>query len=236
MIMQLAVLTPHAELHGYNDEKLVELARQGSENAIRALIQRNNRRLFRVARAVVRNDGEAEDIVQETYVRAFTNLGSFRGDSSFSTWLTRIPLNEALGRKRKRQASCTLAELDIVAAGPNGRSVIKFPTAQTPPEADAEFGRRQVRDFLQNAVDELPDSFRVVFILRDIEEMSIEETASQLSLKPGTVKTRLYRARRLMRTTIEKRLSATFSELFPFDGARCRRMADQVMGRLTPSA
>ena len=231
--MRLAVLTPQAELHGDPDDTLVQLARQGGEDAIRALIRRNNQRLFRVARAVVRDDGEAEDIVQEAYARAFTNLGSFRGESSFSTWLTRIALNEALGRKRKRRANCKLAELDNVAAGSNGGSVIMFPTALTPPGADAELGRSQVRDLLQNAVDELPDIFRVVFILRDIEEMSIEETARQLQLKPETVKTRLHRARRLMRATLEKRLSATFSELFPFDGARCQRMADRVIARLS---
>ena len=107
-----------------------------------------------------------------------------------------------------------------------------FPTSMTPPGADSELDRGQVRAFLEKAVDDLPISFRLVFILRDIEEMSTEETANQLSLKPETVKTRLHRARGLMRKAIEKRLSGSFAELFPFDGARCERMADRVIGRL----
>ena len=98
----------------HSDEELVALARQGSESAVRALIKRNNQRLFRVARAIVRNDAEAEDVVQETYVRAFTSLDAFRGESQFATWLTRIALNEALGRVRRRRPTAELAELDAV--------------------------------------------------------------------------------------------------------------------------
>lgn len=112
--MRLAVAPNQTILEGLSDEELVEVARQGGENAIRVLVKRNNRRLFRVAHAVMRDDGEAEDIVQDTYVRAFTRLNSFRrGNSRFSTWLTRIALNEALGRARKRRPSAELAELDI---------------------------------------------------------------------------------------------------------------------------
>jgi RNA polymerase sigma-70 factor (ECF subfamily) len=229
--MRLAVAHPKVDLEALSDEELVDLARQGGENAVRLLVKRNNRRLFRVARSVVRNDTEAEDIVQETYVSAFTKLDSFRGSSRFSTWLTRIALNEALGRARKRRPAAEFSELDV-ADGANGGSVIMFPTSLKPPGADAELARNQVREFLEKAVDELPDPFRRVFILRDIEEMSIEDTANQLSLKPETVKTRLHRARRLMRLAVEKQLSATFSELFPFDGARCDRMADRVVARL----
>jgi RNA polymerase sigma-70 factor (ECF subfamily) len=228
--MRLAVAHTKVDLEGLSDEVLVDLARRGGENAIRLLVKRNNRRLFRVARAVVRDDAEAEDIVQETYVSAFTKLDSFRGHSRFSTWLTRIALNEALGRARKRRPSAELSELD--ASNSDGGSVIMFPTSLRPPGADAELARKQVHDLLEKAVDDLPDPFRLVFILRDIEEMSIEETAIQLSLKPETVKTRLHRARRLMRLAVEKQLSATFTELFPFDGARCERMADRVIDRL----
>lgn len=231
--MQLAIARDAAELDGCSDAQLVELARQGGESAIRALVKRNNRRLFRVARAVLRSDDEAEDVVQETYVRAFTKLDSFRGDASFSTWLTRIALNEAMGRARRPRAIASMAGSNGSAAGPYGGDVIMFPTAPTPPaDADAELARKEVRSLLEQAVDGLPDPFRAVFILRDIEEMSTEETADHLSLRPETVKTRLHRARRLMRAAIEKRLSAGFSELFPFDGARCERMADRVVERL----
>ncbi len=228
--MQLAVLRQQTELERLSDEDLVAMARQGGENAVRLLIRRNNRRLFRVARAVLRDDGEAEDVVQETYVKAFTKLDSFRGEALFSSWLTRIALNEALERARRQRPRAGLEVLDDAAEC--GGKVIMFPTSSQPAAADAELARSQVRDFLQKAVDELPDAFRLVFVLRDIEELSTEATASQLSLKPETVKTRLHRARRLLRGAIEKRLATTFSELFPFDGARCERMADRVIERL----
>lgn len=233
--MALTVVREKAELDGCSDEALVVLARKGGENAIRVLIKRNNRRLFRIARAVIRDDGEAEDIVQETYVRAFTRLESFRGESSFSTWLTRIALNEALGRARKRKPSAGLAELDTITADAQGAQIVMFPTSLMPPDAHAELGRSQVRELLEFAVDELPDAFRIVFVMRDVQELSVEETAAQLSLKPETVRTRLHRARRLLRATIEKRLSSGFSELFPFDGARCERVADRVIERLAAS-
>lgn len=233
--MQLAILRQQVDLDGYREEELVALARQGGENAIRALIKRNNQRLFRVARAVTRDDAEAEDVVQEAYVRAFTRLDSFKGDALFSTWLTKIALNEAITRIRKRRPVAELEELDIAAAA-NGGQVIMFPTSLTPPGADAELGRGQVRALLEQAIDELPAAFRIVFILRDVEEMSIDETAAQLSIKPETVKTRLFRARKLMRAAIEKRLSSGFAELFPFNGWRCERMADRVVERLRGEA
>lgn len=230
--MQLAFLR-QVDLDGYRDEELVALARKGGENAIRTLIKRNNQRLFRTARAVTRDDAEAEDVVQESYVKAFTRLDSFKGDALFSTWITRIALNEALTRVRKRRPAAELEELDIAA---NRGQVIMFPTSLTPPGADAELARGQARELLEQSIDELPEIFRVVFILRDVEEMSIEETATQLSLKPETVKTRLFRARRLMRTAIERRLSTGFAELFPFNGWRCERMADRVVERLRGGA
>lgn len=229
--MHLAVLRQQVDLGKHSDNALVALARQGGENAVRELIKRNNQRLFRVARAVTRNDGEAEDIVQETYVRAFTRLDSFKGNAMFSTWLVRIALNEALTRVRRQRPQAELGELDI-AVGPGGGGVIMFPTSPTPPAADSELARRQVRDLLEQAIDELPTSFRIVFILRDVEEMSIEATAEQLALKSETVKTRLFRARRLMRAAIERRFSTGFADLFPFNGVQCERMADRVVERL----
>ncbi len=229
--MQLAGLQPSIDTDGLRDEELVSLARRGVESAFRSLIKRNNQRLFRIARAVLRDDAEAEDAVQETYMRAFTKLEAFRGDSAFSTWLTRIALNEALGRLRRRRPSARIEDLDTDAASAGGR-VIMLPTSLTPPGADAEAGRSQVRELLERAIDELPQPFRVVFLLRDVEEMSVEETAAQLALRPETVKTRLFRARRLMRTAIERRLSSGFAELFPFNGRRCERLADRVIERM----
>jgi RNA polymerase sigma-70 factor (ECF subfamily) len=230
--MRTAVMLKERDLESESDRQLVDAARQGSETAIRALVRRNNKRLFRVARSIVASNEEAEDVVQETYFRAFTKLDLFRGESLFSTWITRIALNEALGRVRQRRST---AELSVLDSSAGLASVIRLPTSLAPEAADAELGRRQVRDLLERIIDDLPEAFRTVFILRDVEEMSTEETAYQLSLKPETVKTRLHRARRLVRAAVEKRLSAGFSDLFPFDGVRCVRMADRVVERLRAS-
>lgn len=227
--MQLAVSQVQFDLTSLDDGKLVGLARHRDEGAIRVLVQRYNKRLFRVARGVVRDDAEAEDVVQETYVRAFTNLDAFRGDARLSTWLTRIALNEALGRVRRRRPVAELTELDTGIAPHEGR-LIMFPSMPANPETEA--ARSQIRQILEHAVDCLPDLFRVVFILREVEGLSVEETALHLSIKPETVKTRLHRARKLMRAAIEDRLSAAFGDLFPFDGARCAGMADRVVEQL----
>jgi RNA polymerase sigma-70 factor, ECF subfamily len=216
---------------GQSEKELVDRIRQGDERATRIMVQRHNRRLFRIARAIVKNDAEAEDIVQETYVRAFTGLGSFRGESALLTWLTRIALNEALGRLRRSRPALPLDELSP-AGDIDGARLIMFPTAQLPASPEAELARSQVRDLLEQAVDELPEAFRIVLILRDIEEMTIEETADLLMIKPETIKTRLHRARKLMRASLSKRLPEAFSELFPFDGRRCANMADRVIRRM----
>jgi RNA polymerase sigma-70 factor (ECF subfamily) len=227
--MQLATALAGRNLQALADEPLVRLAAQGDEGAVRILIRRHNRRLFRVARAVLRDDAEAEDVVQETYVRAFSNLASFRGEARLSTWLTRIALNEALGRARRRRPTVELSDTELQ----EGRVLIFSPATPTSPES--ETARSHVRDVLEDAVDALPDPFRMVFILRDVEGMDIEETAAQLLIKQETVKTRLHRARGMLRRTIEQRFSAGFSDLFPFDGERCAGMADRVLERLAAS-
>jgi RNA polymerase sigma-70 factor (ECF subfamily) len=229
--MQLAIAPRQVDLEEASDAELVELARQGVESAVRAIVGRYNRRLFRVARGVVRDDAEAEDIVQETYVRAFTHLDSFRGQALLSTWLTRIALNEALGRVRRRRSTVELDELETESSRQGG-CLIMFPSMSPSASPEAEAGRNQVRQVLESAVDDLPEAFRVVFVLRDVEGMSTEETAAQLSLKTETVKTRLHRARRLLRTAVAKRLETEFSGLFPFAGARCAQTADRVVERL----
>lgn len=214
-----------------SDFELTALAKDGSETAIRAIVQRHNQKLFRVARSILRNDSEAEDVVQATYVRALTNLDGFRNESQLATWLTRIALNEALGRLRRDRRTTTLEELDMPSRGHDAQ-LIRFPLASAATDPEAEASRNQARRLIERAVDGLPLGFRSVFILRDVQGMNIEETASLLELKPETVKTRLFRARKLMRAAIEKELSGTFSALFPFDGARCAGMADRVITAL----
>ena len=218
----------HARL---DEAELVRLAQAGDGEAFRAIMQRGNQRLFRVARGVVRDDGEAEDVLQEAYVRAFAAIGGFRGEAGVMTWLTRIVLNEARGRLRKRRPMVGLEQIE--AAQMDGAQVIPFPNAfgSTSPEADA--ARAQIRGLIEHAVDDLPEAFRIVFIMRDIEECSIEETAANLDLKPETVKTRLHRARRLLREALDARLANTMAEAFPFMGARCYRITEAVLARLT---
>ncbi len=227
----LTVLKPRSEVRALSETELVELARQGGENAIRQLIERNNQRLFRAARSVLRNDAEAEDVVQETYVKAFTALAGFRGDASFSTWLTRIALNEAVSRLRRRKNNTELEVLDQAVSADAGL-VSLFPLSLAPLPADTEAARSEMRQLLETAIDGLPEGFRTVFVLRDVEGLSTEETAEQLKLKPETVKTRLHRARRMLRLVLEAELRGSFAELYPFDGARCAHMADRVIAAL----
>ncbi|MBY5407444.1 RNA polymerase sigma factor [Rhizobium leguminosarum] len=214
-----------------SDADLVPLAKMGDELAIRTIVQRHNQRLFRTARAIIRNDAEAEDVVQAAYVKAFTNLATFRGEAQLSTWLTRIALNEALGRVRGRKNTTGLEEIDMQTTAPGGE-VLQFPSSLAATDPETELARSQARHLLENAVDELPDDFRAVFVLRDVEGMSTDETASYLGIRPETAKTRLHRARKMMRQSIEKQLSGAFSALFPFDGARCAFMADRVIAAL----
>ena len=219
-----------ADHDGLGEAALVRLAQAGDGEAFRIIMQRGNQRLFRVARGVVRDDGEAEDVLQEAYARAFAAIGGFRGEAGVMTWLTRIVLNEARGRLRRRRPMVGLERIE--AAQMDGAEVSPFPNAfgTASPEADA--ARAQIRGLIEHAVDDLPEAFRIVFIMRDIEECSIEETAANLDLKPETVKTRLHRARRLLREALDARLASTMVEAFPFLGARCGRITEAVLARL----
>ncbi|MBB2830775.1 UNVERIFIED_ORG: RNA polymerase sigma-70 factor (ECF subfamily) [Rhizobium esperanzae] len=220
-----------ALLSALADADLLPLAKIGDEVAIRAIIQRHNQRLFRTARAVIRNDAEAEDVVQASYIKAFASLSAFRGEAELSTWLTRIALNEALGRVRAQKNTTGLEEIDMQATSAGGQ-VVQFPSSLSATDPETELSRSQARQLLEQAVDELPDDFRAIFVLRDVEGMSTDEAASYLGIRPETAKTRLHRARKMMRQSIEKRLSGAFSALFPFDGARCAFMADRVVAAL----
>jgi RNA polymerase sigma-70 factor, ECF subfamily len=231
--MQAAAVTA-ASLETLSDERLVERARSRDEAAVQLIMQRHNRRLYRVARSVLNDDAEAEDVVQETYFRAFTHLDGFRGDAQLSTWLTRIALNEALGRLRRRRITVSLKDIDAINDQGEAR-VIYLPAARQDSDPEAAAARSEVRRLLEHAVDQLPASFRTVFVLRDIEEMSVEETASQLGLRPETVKTRLHRARRLLRQSLDRTLSSAVGDVFPCAGTRCTRITEAVLERLSLS-
>jgi len=211
------------------DDRLVELARGRDEAAVRALTQRYNRRLFRVARSILRDDAEAEDVVQETYVRAMTGLEHFRGDASFVTWITRIAMNEALGRLRRRRPT-----VDWETYGENRMpaEIINFPVSAASSDPERMMAQGEIRVVLEHAIDELPDAFRAVFVARVVEGMSVEETADLFGLQAETVKTRLHRARNLLRDALDKRLGPALTTTFPFDGRRCERLTEKVVRRL----
>ena len=211
------------------DAELAALVQQGNRMAFVAVMQRCNQRLFRIARSVVRDDNEAEDVLQEAYLRAFAAIGNFRGEASLFTWLTRITLNEARGRLRKRRPSVALDALE--AAQETGAELIAFPRSLNAPSPESEAARSETRRLMEAAIDELPEPFRIVFILREIEECTVEETAGQLGLLPETVKTRLFRARRLLRRALSEKLASSVTEAFPFLGARCLRITEAVLAR-----
>src|SRR5262249_8068414 len=178
---------PVSELGALGDAELVQLARQRDSGAFRVIMRRHNRRLYRVARAVTRDDSEAEDVVQEAYFRAFANLGKFRGDSSLATWLTRIALNEALGRLRRQRPTVELSTLD--AETQDETHVIQFPLMTANCDPERAVAQREIRRLMERAIDDLPEIFRIVFVMREIEDLSIEETAGFLNLPQATVKT-----------------------------------------------
>jgi len=161
-------------------------------------------------------------------VLAFSNLAKFRAESSLATWLTRITLNEALGRLRRRRPTVDLSSLDL----PSGAQVIPFPTMPSNEDPERNAAQREIRCLIERAIDELPEIFRVVFVMRDVEDMSIEETAAFLSLRPETVKTRLHRARKLLRQALNDKLAPVLTDVFPFAGRRCQRITDEVLDRL----
>lgn len=212
------------------DTALVDLAQRGHREAFRHIMQRCNQRLFRVARGVLNDDAEAEDVVQEAYTHAFEKLKTFRGDATLLTWLTRIVLNEAYGRLRQRRPTVGIDQIE--ASQFDGDRIVPFPSKFGNEDPAAAAAREQIRKLVEHAIDDLPEPFRIVFVMREIEEYTVEETAFSLDLRAETVKTRLHRARRLLRTALHGTLSATLTDAFPFLGPRCDRMTEAVLVRI----
>jgi RNA polymerase sigma-70 factor (ECF subfamily) len=212
-----------------DDAELVRRALARDDTAFRIIMERHNRRLYRIARGILRNDTEAEDAVQEAYVSAFTHLDGFRGDSSLATWLARITMNEALGRLRRKRLA---VDLDTFEAQRTEAQIIQFPQTVASDDPERTMAQREILQLVEQATDNLPEIFRIVFITRVIEGMSVEETADLLGLQPETVKTRLHRARRLVREQLNKQIGPVLMDAFPFAGRRCERMTNAVMQRL----
>jgi RNA polymerase sigma-70 factor (ECF subfamily) len=215
------------------EAKLIDRARQGDALAFRAIMERHNQRLYRVARALLRDESEAEDAVQESYLRAFSGLSGFSSEASISTWLTSIVINECLGRKRKQRPSVPLDTVQSLEV--SGAQIIRFPGMNANSDPERSAARIEIRKLLESSIDALPEAFRIVFVMRDVEELSIEETAAVLGIRPPTVKTRLHRARLMLRAALQDQLASSLKDTFPFAGARCARITEAVLARLPVS-
>jgi RNA polymerase sigma-70 factor (ECF subfamily) len=220
------------------DAELVARVRRGDGLAFELIMRRHNRRLFRLARALVWDDAEAEDVLQESYLRAYARLGDLADDQALAAWLARIVANEALGRRR---AAARVVSLEAHRArgrvgddGEGGTTVASDDPASDQPGPERLAVSSELRRLLEAAVDALPQEFRTVFVLREVEGLSTAETAAYLAIRPQTVKTRLHRARRYLQEALGERLLAASPSLFEFDGARCDRIVGQVLARLEP--
>lgn len=225
-------MPPPAQAIDYASRPLAELAvltRRGHREAFRHIMQQCNQRLFRVARAVLNDDDEAQDALQDAYLSAYRHIGDFRGEAELTTWLTRIVLNECHRRLRRRHPVVSIDEVDAAQAESR---VVTFPSRYGMDDPVISAHGSQVRELIEHAVAALPEAFRVVFVLRDVEECSVEETAAALGIRAETVKTRLFRARRQLREALRETLSTSLGDAFPFLGARCARLTDAVMQRI----
>ncbi|ART50900.1 RNA polymerase subunit sigma-24 [Acidovorax carolinensis] len=214
-----------------SDAELIGHALQGDQAAFEAIMRRHNRLLFRAARGVVADDAEAQDVVQETYLRAFTQLQDFQGGASLGTWLARIAINLALDVLRKRGRSVPMDGTQDLDHEPSTEHMMSF---SAPPGAspEAALERGELRQLLQSAVEGLPPIYRSVFILRAVQEMSVEETAFCLQVSDAVVKTRYLRARALLRDALGARIEAHAESAFPFAGERCEQVVRYVVAEL----
>lgn len=209
---------------GTSDEEIVGRVRAGEVALFEVLMRRHNQRIYRAIRAVIRDEAEVEDAMQQAYLQAYANLRAFEGQAAFSTWLTRIAVNEALGRLRRRARLAAVEE-------PAGDEEVEVagPAAQTPEEGAAA---RESLAFIEAAVDGLPPGYRSVYMLRDVEELSTAECAEALGLTEETVKIRLHRARAALRSVLAERLGRNAPEAFQFPATRCDRVVAGVMARI----
>jgi RNA polymerase sigma-70 factor (ECF subfamily) len=208
-----------------DDRAIAVRVAAGDRAAFDMLMRRNNRRLYRLARATLRNDGEAEEALQEAYLAAYRGIGRFRGDSTLATWLSRMVLNECLGRLRKSARRqnvipiVTSVEMDGVHADEHARP-------------EKVLARAELRALIERKVDELPADFRLVFVLRSVEDLSVEETADSLGIEQATVRSRHFRARSLLREALAREIDVAERDLFDFGGTHCDRIVAAVHTRL----
>jgi RNA polymerase sigma-70 factor, ECF subfamily len=219
-----------AALSGLDDAALAARIAREDHAAFEALMRRHNGRLFRVARAILKNDTEAEDALQDAYLDVYRHIGGFRGGAQLTTWLTRVVINQALMRLRRRKRDRVVIPFDERAAEPAPGEV--EPPAGPPESPPGAVLRDELRRLLERRIDDLPVAFRTVFVMRDVEEMSVQETAECLAIPAATVRTRLFRARALLREALARDLDAATVAVFDFAGARCDRIVAGVLARL----
>lgn len=211
------------------DSELAARVAAGERAAFEALMRRHNRALFRTARAILRDDAEAEDALQEAYLQAYRAIGGFRAEAKLGTWLARIVANEALMRVRKRARR---AEIVPLQAGVSETEINEIPDENMNETPERSAQRTEMRRLLEAQIDSLPDDYRVVFVLRAVQEMSVEETSEALGIPPATVRTRLFRARSLLREGLAAKIDIACEEAFSFAGKRCDRIVAHVLERM----
>lgn len=213
------------------DSALASRIAEGDADAFRLVMTRHNQVLFRAARSILRDEAEAEDAVQEAYLQAYRAMGSFRGDAKLSTWLVRIVVNEALARSRKTRRG---AEVIVLDSNPDSESPAAEATMSDNPDNQPErqAARGETRRLIEAKIDALPDAFRTVFVLRAVQEMSVEEVAESLSIPEATVRTRFFRARGLLREALSREVDLATDEAFSFAGERCARITERVLARV----
>ncbi|WP_423459651.1 RNA polymerase sigma factor [Ottowia sp. VDI28] len=211
------------------DLELALRAASGDEVAFEAIMRRHNRLLFRTARAILKSDADAEDALQQAYLRAWRALGEFRADARLSTWLVRIVVNEALGHLRRRQAQIIPLEAAMTSTEPDTQRSLQDDADRRP---DRKAMRSELRQLMEARIDTLPDDFRRVFVLRGVQEMSVEEVAHALAIPEATVRSRFFRARSLLREGLSQDLDMAVNDAFSFDGERCNRIVAAVRSKL----
>jgi RNA polymerase sigma-70 factor (ECF subfamily) len=212
---------------GMSDVELAGCCSAGDVEAVRHLVTANNQRLFRTAWSILKNRHDAEDVLQSAYAKALAAIGTFEGRSALTTWLTRITINEALARKRVQERRRKHLEAEGVQVLDHYREQLAKGSHAPSPEAEA--AREQLRSILERAIGGLPENFRTVFVLHEIEGVSIEDAAQALEIPTGTVKTRLMRARRKLQQALAPEVRSALTGTFPFAGLDCARLTEKVM-------
>ena len=227
--MQLAAV--RTDVNKLSDCEIAQRIAAGDRDELQRLMRRYNQLLYRTARSILRDDVEAEDAVQEAYFLAYQSMSRFRGGAKLSTWLVRIVANEAIGRLRKRSRRAELIHMRGTAEPMKEDPELNV-TDTSPEQPEDAAIRAEARRLLEAKIDQLPDAFRTVFVLRAVEEMTVEETGVCLGIPTATVRTRYFRAKGLLRESLAREIDFSMQDAFRFDGDRCDRIVAGVLNRL----